>query len=168
MAAGESLELSMNRERSSDLSCQVSADIRVQLQRDFKAAKEMEALPGVSWDRKNHRLSASQDAWDAAEKVSRGAMILNCEIDSSSSRPTPTSTRRSICPATTRSPSFAYPTTPAVAFEENLERLWRPSATAPACCRSPSAVDTGRGRSQAWATRAVLLTCRTDTWRCRK
>ncbi|KAK4683897.1 hypothetical protein P7C73_g6314, partial [Tremellales sp. Uapishka_1] len=38
------------------------------LQRDFKAAKDMEAYPGFTWDRTTHRLSATQETWDAAEK----------------------------------------------------------------------------------------------------
>ena len=45
------------------------AESDAQLQRDFKAIKELETLPGFAWDRKHHKLSASQDIWAAAEKV---------------------------------------------------------------------------------------------------
>ncbi|WVQ94878.1 hypothetical protein IAU59_001962 [Kwoniella sp. CBS 9459] len=38
------------------------------LQRDYKAAKDMEAMPGFSWDRENHRLAATAEAWEQAEK----------------------------------------------------------------------------------------------------
>ncbi|OCF34228.1 hypothetical protein I316_04179 [Kwoniella heveanensis BCC8398] len=38
------------------------------LQRDYKAAKDMQAMPGFSWDRENHRLAASAEAWEQAEK----------------------------------------------------------------------------------------------------
>nr|XP_019010507.1 uncharacterized protein I206_04977 [Kwoniella pini CBS 10737]OCF49288.1 hypothetical protein I206_04977 [Kwoniella pini CBS 10737] len=37
------------------------------LQRDFKAAKDMEAMPGFSWDRNTNRLSASPECWTNAE-----------------------------------------------------------------------------------------------------
>lgn len=40
------------------------------LQRDFKAVKELEMIPGFTWDRTQHKLCASQEAWEAAEKVS--------------------------------------------------------------------------------------------------
>lgn len=49
----------------------VGATINVlQLQRDYRLAKEMEVLPGFSWDHNTHRLSASPEAWMNAEKVS--------------------------------------------------------------------------------------------------
>lgn len=32
--------------------------------------KELELLPGLSWDRATMKLSGSQEAWDAADKVS--------------------------------------------------------------------------------------------------
>ncbi|KAK8853360.1 hypothetical protein IAR55_004064 [Kwoniella newhampshirensis] len=38
------------------------------LQRDYKAAKDMEAMPGFTWDRNTHRLSATPAAWENAEK----------------------------------------------------------------------------------------------------
>ncbi|WWC64784.1 uncharacterized protein I303_107396 [Kwoniella dejecticola CBS 10117] len=38
------------------------------LQRDYKAAKDMEAMPGFSWDRNTNRLSASPECWTNAEK----------------------------------------------------------------------------------------------------
>ncbi|OWT37541.1 hypothetical protein J008_05032 [Cryptococcus neoformans] len=38
------------------------------LQRDYRLAKEMEVLPGFSWDHNTHRLSASPEAWMNAEK----------------------------------------------------------------------------------------------------
>ncbi|WWD19786.1 hypothetical protein CI109_104250 [Kwoniella shandongensis] len=37
------------------------------LQRDYRAAKDMEAMPGFTWDRNTHRLSASPKAWENAE-----------------------------------------------------------------------------------------------------
>ena len=49
--------------------CAGDADT-LQLQRDFKAVKEMEAQPGFVWDRSTSRLNASQEAWDHAENVS--------------------------------------------------------------------------------------------------
>lgn len=45
------------------------------LQRDYKFARELEALPGFAWDVNAHRLSASEAAWEAAEKV-RGDLWL--------------------------------------------------------------------------------------------
>ncbi|OCF77622.1 hypothetical protein I204_01616 [Kwoniella mangroviensis CBS 8886] len=38
------------------------------LQRDYKAAKDMEAMPGFSWDRTTNRLFASAECWINAEK----------------------------------------------------------------------------------------------------
>ncbi|WWC91894.1 uncharacterized protein L201_006843 [Kwoniella dendrophila CBS 6074] len=38
------------------------------LQRDYKAAKDMEAMPGFAWDRTTNRLSASPECWINAEK----------------------------------------------------------------------------------------------------
>ncbi|WVW86350.1 hypothetical protein I302_108394 [Kwoniella bestiolae CBS 10118] len=38
------------------------------LQRDYKAAKDMEAEPGFTWDRTTNRLSASAECWINAEK----------------------------------------------------------------------------------------------------
>jgi len=40
-----------------------------QIQRDFRAAKEIEEMPGFRWDRQEGRLIASQEAWKAAEAV---------------------------------------------------------------------------------------------------
>ncbi|EIW72187.1 hypothetical protein M231_01839 [Tremella mesenterica] len=36
------------------------------IQRDYRAAKEMETMPGVKWDRSTHRLRALPEAWDNA------------------------------------------------------------------------------------------------------
>jgi len=49
------------------------------LQRDYKFARELlETFPGFTWDRNEHRLSASQAAWAAADaKVSSNSAISN-------------------------------------------------------------------------------------------
>lgn len=39
------------------------------LQRDYKAAKEFEAMPGFTWDNVHHKLSATPEVWEAAHKV---------------------------------------------------------------------------------------------------
>lgn len=58
----------------------VGATINVlQLQRDYRLVKEMEVLPGFSWDHNTHRLSASPEAWMNAEKVSH---LHNIQADS--------------------------------------------------------------------------------------
>ncbi|WVF67279.1 hypothetical protein IAT40_002028 [Kwoniella sp. CBS 6097] len=69
------------------------------LQRDYKAAKDMQAMPGFSWDRENHRLAASTEAWEQAEKHVDGnkyrkihlpcydALASLCLVDGSRSRP---------------------------------------------------------------------------------
>lgn len=40
------------------------------LQRDYKAVRDLEEFAGFTWDRNEHRLKASEQAWDAAGKVS--------------------------------------------------------------------------------------------------
>lgn len=42
----------------------------MQLQRDYKAAKDMESFQGFTWDKAAGRLMAPPEAWEAAEKVS--------------------------------------------------------------------------------------------------
>lgn len=66
----------------------VGLRLTVQLQRDFRAAKDMEALPGFVWDRTVHRLSAPPDAWEAAEKVSRTDSLTSHLPSTSSVLPT--------------------------------------------------------------------------------
>jgi hypothetical protein len=104
-----------------------------QLQRDFRDAKDMEALPGFTWDRSVHRLTAPPNAWEAAEKVELPSPSnLTCSLTlrhSSCCRGLPvipanhapstwihTNTKRSTSHATTSSPCYA-PTRPrAIAF----------------------------------------------------
>lgn len=66
------------------------------LQRDYKVVRELEALRGFSWDRNQHRLHASEEAWEAAEKVRCRAMPHVVPRWSSSSCP-PTSRSGSLC-----------------------------------------------------------------------
>ena len=42
----------------------------MQIQRDYRAAKDIESYPGFTWDRNEGRLIASPEAWKAAESVS--------------------------------------------------------------------------------------------------
>ncbi|WVR09599.1 hypothetical protein IAU60_006671 [Kwoniella sp. DSM 27419] len=78
------------------------------LQRDYKAAKDMEAMPGFTWDRNANRLVAAPDAWDHAEKQLDAykyrkihlpcfdSLAVLCVVDGPRARPRPQKGRSSL------------------------------------------------------------------------